>query len=102
MSTPVVDRREQTIDVKGTGKRFYNLLIKPELVTSLRQINFIEATPIQEKAIPIILNDCDLVARAKNGTGKTGAFSIPMLNKLDLNEPWIQAIVLAHTRELAM
>lgn len=49
------------------------------LVASLRKVNFVTATPIQEEAIPAILNKVDVVARAKNGTGKTGAFVIPML-----------------------
>lgn len=83
MSVVVEDKRETTDDVKGNDLSFQDLGIKPFIVSSLARINFFKATPIQEEAIPVILNDLDIVARAKNGTGKTGAYAIPILNKLN-------------------
>ncbi len=58
-------------------------------------------TKIQELALPIILQNKDLIAQAKTGSGKTVAFSIPIVNKLDVKKFKIQALVLAPTRELA-
>jgi ATP-dependent RNA helicase DeaD len=58
-------------------------------------------TPIQEKVIPLLLeNDTDLIAQAQTGTGKTAAFGLPLLQKLDPANPKVQALVLAPTREL--
>ncbi len=59
-------------------------------------------SPIQESAIPVALLGNDVLARAKNGTGKTGAYTIPMLEKIDVNNNAIQALVVVPTRELAM
>jgi ATP-dependent RNA helicase DDX6/DHH1 len=59
-------------------------------------------SPIQEEAIPIILAGRSILARAKNGTGKTAAFIIPCLEKLDNTKPHIQCLVLVPTRELAL
>ncbi|MGR5470492.1 DEAD/DEAH box helicase, partial [Vibrio astriarenae] len=59
-------------------------------------------TPIQAAAIPHLLEGADALGKAQTGTGKTAAFSLPLLNKLDLNQRKPQAIVLAPTRELAI
>ena len=59
-------------------------------------------SPIQEEAIPIALAGRNVLARAKNGTGKTGAFLIPLLNVIKTNSDNIQAIVLVPSRELAL
>jgi len=63
-------------------------------------MRFDEATPIQEQTIPIILANNDLIACAQTGTGKTAAFLLPILNKIDTNRKSIQALILAPTREL--
>lgn len=60
--------------------QFTEFNLNQQLIQSLRRINFITATPIQEQAIPAILSGIDVVARAKNGTGKSGAFAIPIIN----------------------
>lgn len=57
---------------------------------------------MQEESIPIALTGRDILARAKNGTGKTGAYSIPTLEKIDTSKNEIQAIILVPTRELAL
>lgn len=61
-----------------------------------------QPSPIQEESIPITLSGRDILARAKNGTGKSGAYLIPLLEKCDVNKDHIQAIVLVPTRELAL
>lgn len=59
-------------------------------------------SPIQEAAIPIALGGKDILARAKNGTGKTGAYCIPVLEQIDATKDYIQALVVVPTRELAL
>ncbi len=59
-------------------------------------------SPIQEESIPIALTGRDILARAKNGTGKTAAFCIPLLERIDTAKNVIQALVLVPTRELAL
>lgn len=59
-------------------------------------------SPIQEETIPIALLGKNIIARAKNGTGKTAAYSIPLIQNIDTSKNQIQALVLVPTRELAM
>ena len=59
-------------------------------------------SPIQEASIPIALSGRDVLARAKNGTGKTGAYSIPLLEQIDTNRDVIQCMLVVPTRELAL
>ena len=63
---------------------------------------FERPSPIQEESIPIALTGRDILARAKNGTGKTAAFTIPVLEKTDVSKNVIQAVLLVPTRELAL
>jgi superfamily II DNA/RNA helicase len=67
-----------------------------------RSQGFEKPSPIQEEAIPIALAGRHILARAKNGTGKTGSFCIPCLEKVDTSKRVIQALVLVPTRELAL
>ncbi|MEG0275528.1 MAG: DEAD/DEAH box helicase [Coprobacillus sp.] len=82
-------------------------LIKP-LIEATAQLNYKEASPIQEQAIPILLSGKDLLGCAKTGTGKTAAFALPILQQLYLREEnqkyprTIKALILAPTRELAI
>ncbi len=83
---------------------FTELPLTDSLLEGLDVMNFKEATPIQEQAIPIILNKKDVIACAQTGTGKTAAFLLPLLNNLQTdnhNENKINAIIMAPTRELA-
>lgn len=66
------------------------------------EMGFEKPSPIQEEAIPIALTGRDILARAKNGTGKTAAFTIPILEKINPNQNHIQALILVPTRELAL
>lgn len=66
------------------------------------EAGFERPSPIQEEAIPIALTGRDILARAKNGTGKTAAFIIPTLEKINNKKPKIQALIVVPTRELAL
>lgn len=80
---------------------FKELGLKPEVVKSVEDLGFETPTPIQEKAIPHILNsERDLLAFAQTGTGKTAAFGLPVINQIDENSFKTQALVLCPTREL--
>jgi ATP-dependent RNA helicase DeaD len=82
---------------------FDSLGLKPELLQALQTLQFETPTDIQEQAIPHILNSKqDLVALAQTGTGKTGAFSLPILSQIDVSARYPQAIILCPTRELCL
>ena len=77
--------------------------LNDELVKAVTELGFESPTPIQSKAIPILLSsDRDLVALAQTGTGKTAAFGLPALHKVDTNSKDTQVIILCPTRELAI
>lgn len=76
-------------------------LIEP-LLQSIRELGFEEPTPIQRQAIPLLLEGRDVVAQAQTGTGKTAAFALPLLQRLDINSRSVQALILSPTRELAV
>lgn len=83
------------------SKSFTDLGISPELQHNLTNLKISVPTDIQEKTIPIILNQHqDVVALAKTGTGKTAAFGLPLLQLIDTKNSNIQAVILAPTREL--
>ena len=65
-------------------------------------MGFEEATPIQAKTIPLSLQGLDLIGQAQTGTGKTAAFGIPLIEKIDVSSPHVQGIIIAPTRELAI
>lgn len=79
---------------------FQDFGLSEELNTSLRKMDYKEPTPIQQQAIPIALTGKDVLGSAQTGTGKTAAFSIPLVEKL-LQSPTSCALVLTPTRELA-
>lgn len=82
--------------------KFSEYNISDSLKSGLRDLQFIEPTPIQEQAIPIVLEGKDLIGTAQTGTGKTGAFVIPIMeNVLKSNRDGIKALILSPTRELA-
>ncbi|KAF9557646.1 DEAD-domain-containing protein [Agrocybe pediades] len=100
---PPKDIRPQTEDVTATkGLEFEDMSLKRELLMGIFEAGFEKPSPIQEEAIPIALSKRDILARAKNGTGKTAAFVIPSLQQIDLSKPKIQALLLVPTRELAL
>ncbi len=88
---------------------FEELNLAPAIMQAVRELGYENPTPIQAQAIPAVLAGHDLLAGAQTGTGKTAAFTLPLLHKLSLNEPGknrfggkaIRALVLTPTRELA-
>ncbi len=100
---PPKDMRPQTEDVTATkGLEFEDINLRRELLMGIFEAGFERPSPIQEEAIPIALTKRDVLARAKNGTGKTAAFVIPSLQQVDIDKPKIQALLLVPTRELAL
>jgi len=84
-----------------TSSSFITIPLRPELMTSIEMHGYTSMTAIQEQALPHLLNDLDLIGQATTGSGKTAAFAIGLLNKLDAQLYTTQAIVLCPTRELA-
>jgi len=80
---------------------FQELGLPAFLGDSLKRMNFVKPTPVQAQAIPSALLGKDIIASAQTGTGKTGAFGIPLLNFL-FNNPGQTALILTPTRELAV
>jgi len=81
---------------------FTELGISETLMKSISNMGFEEATPIQSQTIPLALEGNDVIGQAQTGTGKTAAFGIPLIEKVDMNVDTIQGIVVAPTRELAI
>jgi len=83
---------------------FNKLGLSDELLSALQEKNYLKATPVQSKAIPYIIQGLDILAGAQTGTGKTAAFALPILNKLQKSKSKrrrVRALVLTPTRELA-
>ncbi|KAI9246275.1 ATP-dependent RNA helicase DHH1 [Phascolomyces articulosus] len=103
LTLPTKDTRPQTEDVTQTkGNEFEDYFLKRELLMGIFEAGFERPSPIQEESIPIALTGRDILARAKNGTGKTAAFVIPTLEKVNSKKNKIQALILVPTRELAL
>jgi len=79
--------------------KFSDFNLKKEILKRLEEIGFEKPSPIQEKAIPLILQKKDIVAQAQTGTGKTAAFGLPILSMLEKNQ---KALIITPTRELAI
>jgi len=105
-------------DQADNGRKFTDLGLKPEILLAIRDAGYVDPTPIQTQAIPIVLNGQDLLGCAQTGTGKSAAFALPTLQRL-MNIPskdrlniinnskhniarTIRVLVLAPTRELAI
>jgi len=82
--------------------KFNELSIEKPLLDSVEKMGFEEATPIQAETIPVALKGKDVIGQAQTGTGKTAAFGLPMLNKINSKEKRVQGLVIAPTRELAI
>ncbi|GAB1196099.1 ATP-dependent RNA helicase dhh1 [Aspergillus pseudonomiae] len=103
LKAPVKDARPQTEDVTATkGLEFEDFYIKRELMMGIFEAGFEKPSPIQEETIPVALTGRDILARAKNGTGKTAAFVIPTLERINPKSTKTQALILVPTRELAL
>lgn len=82
--------------------RFDELEISDKIIRAVTEMGFEEATPIQAQAIPEVMSGIDIIGQAQTGTGKTAAFGIPLLERVDPKNKNIQAVVLCPTRELAI
>ena len=81
---------------------FKDFDLSPEVRDSLKKMGVKKPTTIQQKAIPLLMDDLSLIAKAPTGTGKTFAFAIPILEYLNMNVDFVQALILCPTRELAL
>ena len=87
LKLPPKDGRKKTSDVTDTkGCEFEDFCLKRELLMGIFEKGWEKPSPIQEASIPIALSGRDILARAKNGTGKTGAYSIPLLEQIDASK----------------
>lgn len=82
--------------------KFEELGLSKEILRGITDMGFEEATPIQSQAIPHVMEGRDVIGQAQTGTGKTAAFGLPLLEKIDPKNKKLQAIVLCPTRELAI
>ena len=83
---------------------FQEIGLKNELQLAIQQLGFKQPTEVQQQAIPFLLdnNQQDLIALAQTGTGKTAAFSLPVLHQIDINDKTVQCLILCPTRELCL
>lgn len=81
---------------------FETLGLRPELLRAVDESGYTQPTPIQARAIPLLLDQRDVLGQAQTGTGKTAAFALPMLHQLDMHASDVQGLVLTPTRELAL
>lgn len=82
--------------------RFEDMNISNEICCAVLDMGFEEATPIQSQAIPVILEGKDIIGQSQTGTGKTAAFGIPLLERINPEDRRLQALILCPTRELAI
>ncbi len=84
------------------SNRFEDLPLSKEILKAVEDMGFEETTPIQSLAIPALLDGGDIIGQAQTGTGKTAAFGIPLLERVNAKIKKPQALVLCPTRELAI
>lgn len=83
-------------------QHFEDLPLSPEVLRGIKELKFEELFPIQAQAIMPLLEGKDVIGQAQTGTGKTAAFGVPMLERLQRNDKHVQGLVLVPTRELAL
>ena len=84
--------------------KFSELELEPEVFDGLDAMNFVEMTPVQEHTIPVILSGRDIIGCAQTGTGKTAAYTLPLLNRLTIEgnpDNVVKSLIIVPTRELA-
>ena len=82
--------------------KFEELNLESSIIKAVQEMGFEETSPIQAKAIPIVLEGKDILGQAQTGTGKTAAFGIPLLQRINAKDKHLQAVILCPTRELAI
>jgi|GEM_PF-442107 len=81
---------------------FAALNLSEPVLRAIDEVGYTEPTPVQAATYPVAITGRDIIVQARTGTGKTAAFGIPLVDKLVTADPWVQALVLAPTRELAV
>jgi len=76
--------------------------LKPEIQQAIEAMGFLEFTDIQKIAMPLLLEGRDVIGHSHTGTGKTAAYAIPILEKIDPNSEAVQALIICPTRELSL
>ncbi|MET3557121.1 ATP-dependent RNA helicase DeaD [Streptococcus rupicaprae] len=82
--------------------KFTELNLAADILSEVEKAGFTEPSPIQEQTIPLALEGKDVIGQAQTGTGKTAAFGLPTLSKIVVDNPKVQALIIAPTRELAV
>jgi len=85
-----------------TPKLFTELGLSPEMLKAIARLGFEQAAPIQAEAIPLLMQGVDVVGQSQTGSGKTAAFGIPAIERIDPSKPGPQVLILCPTRELAV
>ncbi|MBO7581920.1 MAG: DEAD/DEAH box helicase [Bacteroidaceae bacterium] len=101
---PLTDELQPEVDAfKATETTFEALGVSGEILKAIQEMGYVSPMPVQEKVIPYLLgHNNDVVALAQTGTGKTAAYGLPVLQKVDTNRTDTQAIIMAPTRELCL
>lgn len=86
----------------SSNTKFASFKLAAPLLTALQELGYETPSPVQEQSIPILMEGADLIAQAQTGTGKTAAFALPILHRLNLKQKQPQVLVLTPTRELAI
>ncbi|MCU7885952.1 MAG: DEAD/DEAH box helicase, partial [Candidatus Thiodiazotropha sp. (ex Lucinoma annulata)] len=89
-------------DATPSVTSFRDLNLPKPLLTALDEVGYETPSPIQAQTIPYLLEGLDLLGHAPTGTGKTAAFALPLLSRLDIKKQHVQVMVLTPTRELAI
>ncbi|HEY0867755.1 MAG TPA: DEAD/DEAH box helicase [Fimbriimonas sp.] len=91
-----------TVETPQELPAFTELGLSEPIVQAITELGFESPTPIQAQSIPVLLKGEDIIGQAQTGTGKTAAFALPLIEKVEPSNPIVQALVLAPTRELAV
>jgi len=89
-------------DTNPPGSTFRDLNLPAPLLKALDEVGYETPSPIQAETIPYLMDGLDLLGHAPTGTGKTAAFALPLLSRIDISSKHVQVMVLAPTRELAI
>ena len=89
-------------DSTSDAVRYEDAPIEERIIRAVQEMGFEVMTPIQQQAIPALLDGRDVLGQAQTGTGKTAAFGIPMIQRIDPDIEGVQCIILCPTRELAI
>jgi ATP-dependent RNA helicase DeaD len=101
--TKKVNEQETISGINESGsKGFESLGLNQEIMRALKEAGYDNMFPIQERSIPLLIEGRDLIGQAHTGSGKTAAYSLPMIQKLDGRKQYVQALVVVPTRELAL